>query len=286
MEFWDDRLRRILAGRYELDRLLGRGGSSLVFLAEDLKLRRMVAIKVLRKEVVACSGTDRFEREMRIAASLQHPHIVPLYDFENEEGMPYYVMPYVQAPTLWDRIKAGARFDTEEALTTVRAVASALDCAHQHGVTHRDVSPTNIFDLDGHALLFDFGIAVMRNEEVEERPLTAPSHCLGTAHYMSPEQASGEAPADGRSDQYSLACVLYEMVAGRPPFMGTDHAVMTKHIHESPVPLSQQCPEVDESVCATVSRALAKSPNDRFATILGFASELTGGHSRGLRILA
>lgn len=276
MDVWDGRLREALSGCYELDRLLGRGGSSHVFLAQDLKRRRSVAIKIPRKDVAACGGLDRFRREIRIAAHLRHPNILPLCDFRNSDGVAYYVMPYVGDETLWDQIRAGRTFDVAPALTITQGIARALAFAHEHGITHRDVSPANIFELDGHPLLFDFGIAAVRNEKSDLRPLTGPARCLGTPQYMSPEQTRG-GETDGRSDQYSLACVLYEMVTGRPPFLGSDHALMIKHVHERPVPLSDRRSDMEANVSAAVSRALAKDPDDRFESVDAFACALTSG---------
>jgi len=209
-------LRTALADGYTVDRELGHGGMAVVFLAQDLKHHRPVALKVLRPEVAAALGAERFLREVRFVAQLHHPHILPLYDSGEAAGLLYYVMPYVEGETLRDRLKRETQLPLEDALAITREVADALTYAHGHDVVHRDIKPENILLESGHALVADFGVARAITAAGGEQ-LTDTGIAVGTPSYMSPEQASGESRLDGRSDTYSLGCVLYEMLTGEPP---------------------------------------------------------------------
>ena len=235
-----ERLKTVLAGRYAIERELGRGGMATVYLAEDRKHRRKVALKVLHPELAVALGTERFLREVEIAARLQHPHILPLYD--SGEAVPdasdpsgsrllYYVMPYVAGGSLRERMRRELRLPVDEALRIAREVADALDYAHAEGVVHRDVKPENILLARGHALVADFGIAKALGRAVVGQgsggaELTQTGLAVGTPAYMSPEQASGQRELDARTDVYSLAVVLYEMLAGETPFAAPTAQVM------------------------------------------------------------
>ena len=270
------RLSRALAGRYRLDREIGAGGMAIVYLAEDLKHRRQVALKVLRPDLAAvCCEPDRFLREIEIAARLAHPHILPLYDSGQADGLLYYVMPYVAGESLRDRLRREKQLPLEEALRITGEVADALAFAHAHGVVHRDIKPENILFQAGHAVVSDFGIARAVTESGGEA-LTATGMAVGTPAYMSPEQAAGERDVDARSDIYALGCVLYEMLVGEPPFTGpTAQVVMAKRFSD-PVPSARRLRSaVTEAVDTAVRRALAQVPADRFATAAEFVTALT-----------
>src|SRR5690348_4487244 len=217
-----ERLAAALADRYQLERPLGYGGMATVHLAQDLKHRRRVAVKVVRPELATSVGAERFLREIEIAAALNHPNILAVHDSGEAAGVLYYVTPYVEGKSLRDRLQRDTRLPLEEALKIAREVADALDYAHRRGVIHRDIKPENILFQSGHAVVADFGIAraISAAGETRGRALTQPGAVIGTPDYMSPEQASGERELDGRCDQYALACVLYEMLAGQPPFTG------------------------------------------------------------------
>src|SRR5256886_3442969 len=230
-----ERVRASLAGRYTVERELGRGGMATVYLARDLKHDRPVALKVLRPELAAVLGGERFLREIRLTAQLQHPHILTLIDSGEEDGFLYYVMPYVEGESLRQRLEREGQLPLDEALRIARAIASALDFAHARGVIHRDIKPENIMLHQGEPMVADFGIALAVSSAGRDR-LTETGLSLGTPAYMSPEQASAEPRLDGRSDQYSLASVLYEMLAGEPPYTGpAPHAITPKRLAE-PVP--------------------------------------------------
>src|SRR2546426_6198253 len=211
-----ERVRASLAGRYTIERELGRGGMATVYLARDLKHDRLVAVKVLRPELAAVLGAERFLREIRLTAQLQHPHILTLIDSGEADGFLYYVMPYVEGESLRQHLEREAQLPLDEALRITRVIASALDFAHARGVIHRDIKPENVMLHQCEPMVADFGIALAVSTPGPER-LTGTGVSLGTPAYMSPEQASGERKLDGRSDQYSLAGVLYEMLAGGPP---------------------------------------------------------------------
>ena len=217
-----EQLRIALDDRYAIERELGRGGMAAVYLAEDLKHHRKVAVKVLRSDLGIALGAERFLREIEIAATLNHPHILAVHDSGEAAGILYYVMPYVEGKSLRDRLRRDMRLPLEEALQIAREVADALGYAHHRGVIHRDIKPENILLQAGHAVVADFGIARAITTAAGTRgaALTQPGVAIGTPDYMSPEQAAGERELDGRCDQYALACVLYEMLAGQPPFTG------------------------------------------------------------------
>src|SRR2546422_166033 len=268
-------LRDALADRYAVERELGRGGMATVFLAEDLKHRRPVAIKVLHPELAAAVGADRFLREIEIAARLQHPHILPLYDSGTAAGFLYYVMPYVEGESLRDRLEREKQLSLEDTLRIAGEVAGALAYAHSHGVVHRDIKPENVMLSGGSAVVADFGIARAVTAAGDEHQLTQTGTVIGTPAYMSPEQATGSAEIDGRSDQYSLACVVYEMLVGEPPFTGpTAQAVMARHSLDLVSPPSIVRASIPDAVEDALLRALAKTPADRFPTTALFAEAL------------
>ncbi len=270
------RLQSALAGRYVVERELGRGGMATVFLAHDVKHDRMVALKVLHPELAASLGPERFLREIKVAARLNHPHILPLHDSGQAGELLYYVMPYVEDESLRHRMNRDKQLPVEDALQIARNVAAALDYAHRHQVVHRDIKPENVMLHEGEALVTDFGIAKAISVAGGET-LTQTGIAVGTPAYMSPEQAAGEADPDGRSDVYSLGCMLYEMLAGAPPFTGpTAQAVITRRFTD-PVPsLRAARPSVSEAVEQAVTKALARVPGDRFATAAQLAQALTG----------
>jgi len=268
-----DRLRSALAGRYTLDRELGAGGMAVVYLAQDLKHDRQVALKVVRPELTALLGPERFLREIAITGRLQHPHILPLLDSGEAGGLLYYVMPYVAGETLRQRLERERQLPVAEALRLVREVAGALDYAHRQGVVHRDLKPENLLLAEGHAVVADFGIA-RAVEAAGGEKLTATGTVLGTPLYMSPEQATGGV-VDGRSDQYSLGCVLYELLAGSPPFVGPSaESLVHQHLSVAPRPVSEVRPSVSGAVAATLQRALAKTAADRYESAGRFAESL------------
>jgi serine/threonine-protein kinase len=268
-----EQLTATLGDRYRIERALGQGGMAVVFLAEDLKHRRRVAIKVLKPELSAALGGDRFLREIEIAAALQHPHILPLYDSGQAGSLLYYVMPFAEGESLRQRVARERQLPLEIALEITREVGSALQYAHEHGVVHRDIKPDNIMLSGGQAVVADFGIARALHAASDE-PLTLTGMVVGTPQYMSPEQAGGGA-VDGRSDEYSLACVLYEMLSGQPPFTGaSSQAVMARHSLE-PVPgLRIVRQSVPPGVERAIITAMAKLPADRYSTIQRFLDAL------------
>src|SRR2546422_370495 len=269
-------LRAALADRYALERELGRGGMATVYLARDLKHGRPVAIKVLRPEIAAALGPERFLREIEVAARLTHPHILPLHDSGQAAGFLYYVMPYIERESLRDRLEREGQLPLEEALRITREVASALSYAHSHDVVHRDIKPENILLSGGEAVVADFGIA-RAITQAGGRGLTETGIPVGTPAYMSPEQASGQSRIDGRADIYALGCTLYEMLAGDPPFLAsTPQAVLARQSLD-PVPrLHTVRQTVPSFVEQAITKALAKVPADRFATAAQFAEALTG----------
>ncbi len=272
-----ERLTTALAGRYKLERRLGEGGMATVYLAEDLKNHRLVAIKVLKPEIALALGSDRFLREIEITARLDHPHILPLLDSGHANGFLYYVMPYVEGETLRDRLNREKHLPIDDAFQITHQVADALDFAHRHDIVHRDIKPENILLAAGHARVVDFGIARAVTSAGGER-LTETGLVVGTPEYMSPEQATGESDLDGRSDVYGLACVLYEMVGGQPPFTGPSTAAVIARHSIDPVPrLRTLRPTIPDNVERAVEKALAKVPADRFATARSFADALAAG---------
>jgi serine/threonine-protein kinase len=272
-----ERLASALAERYTLERELGRGGMATVHLAQDRKHHRRVAIKVLKPELAQAIGTERFVREIEIAAKLTHPHILPLFDSGEADGLLYYVMPYVQGESLRDRLQREGRLPLDEAIRVTEQVAAALACAHEQGVIHRDVKPENILLAHGQAMVADFGVA--RAVEVAGgEHLTVTGIAIGTPEYMSPEQALGLAEVDSRTDVYALGCVVYEMLAGRAPFAGpTPQAVLAAQAVGSVPRLRKANAEVPLFVERAVERALARDPAERFSTVKGFAEALTAG---------
>ena len=268
-----ERLGRSLASRYKIDRLLGTGGMAKVFLAEDLKHARPVAIKVLRPEIATALGAERFLHEIRITAALDHPHILPLLDSGDADGLLYYVMPRVEGESLRERLDRDRRLPLEEALRITREVADALDYAHERGIVHRDIKPENVLLAGQHARVADFGVARALLAAAGER-LTDTGLSVGTPQYMSPEVSAGE-EAGPRSDTYALGCMLYEMLVGEPPYLGsTAQAIMSKHVtHAIPSPASLRS-GLPISVDRAVQRALSKVPEDRFPTAGAFAAAL------------
>jgi eukaryotic-like serine/threonine-protein kinase len=268
------RLTTALEERYRIERQLGAGGMATVYLATDRKHDREVALKVLRPELGAVLGVERFLAEIKITARLDHPHILTLIDSGAEGGFLYYVLPFVRGESLRDKLNREHQLGIEEAVNITRQVASALDYAHRHGVVHRDIKPENILLLEGEAMLADFGIALAVSEAGGNR-LTETGLSLGTPQYMSPEQATGDRQLDARSDLYSLAAVLYEMLAGEPPVTGpTAQAMIAKLMTERPVHLRVVRSAVPEAIDAAVARALDKTPADRFASAGEFARAL------------
>jgi serine/threonine-protein kinase len=271
------RLAAALSDRYRIERELGAGGMATVYLAQDLKHDRKVAIKVLRPELAAVIGAERFLHEIKTTANLQHPHILPLFDSGMVDGTVFYVMPFVQGETLRDRLTREKQLPIDDAVRITREVASALDYAHRHGVIHRDIKPENILLHDGQALVADFGIALAASSAGGSR-MTETGMSLGTPHYMSPEQAMGEREITPRSDVYALGCVTYEMLTGDPPFTGsTAQAIVAQVITEDPKPPTLRRKTIPPEVEDAVLTALAKLPADRFATAAEFAGALTDG---------
>jgi eukaryotic-like serine/threonine-protein kinase len=270
-----DRLRSALGDRYDLDRQIGEGGMATVYRAKDVKHERTVAIKVLREELSASIGADRFLREIRVAANLQHPHILGLYDSGQADGLLYYVMPFVDGESLRDRLNKHQQLPLLDALQIVREAAEALQYAHEHGVVHRDIKPENILLQGGHALVADFGIARAVSRASDEK-LTQTGMAIGTPHYMSPEQSLGSEYVDARSDVYSLGCVLYEVLIGQPPFTGPNSmAILARHSMEVVPSLQVVRASVPDDVEDTVMQALEKTPADRFQTMKEFAERLS-----------
>jgi tetratricopeptide (TPR) repeat protein len=269
-----ERFRAALADRYDIERELGRGGMAIVYLAHDRKHDRQVAIKAIGREYAEHLGSERFLREIKTAAKLNHPNILPLYDSGEAAGQLYYVMPYVEGGSLRDRLQREGPLPLEDALDVAREVAQALTHAHEHGFVHRDIKPENILFLSGRPVVADFGIA--RAAESADRQLTQTGMAVGTPAYMSPEQALADR-VDGRSDIYSLGCVLYEMVTGNPPYSGgSAREIIARHTTDAVPSLRAIRPAVPENVDATVAKALAKEPADRFRTAQELAEALTG----------
>jgi eukaryotic-like serine/threonine-protein kinase len=268
------RISGALSGHYRLEEEIGAGGMATVYLAQDLRHGRRVAVKVLRPELAAVIGAERFLAEIKLTAHLQHPHILPLFDSGEADSYLYYVMPYVEGESLRDRLRREKQLPVNDSIRIAGEVASALDYAHRHGVVHRDIKPENILLHDGRALVADFGIALAASKASGER-MTETGMSLGTPHYMSPEQAMGEREITARSDVYALGVVLYEMLSGDPPFTGsTAQAVVARVVTESPRPLLPQRHTVPPHVEAAVLTALEKLPADRFATASLFAEAL------------
>jgi len=270
-----DRLRSTLGERYAIERQIGEGGMAIVYRAKDLKHERTVAIKVLRQELAVSLGADRFLREIRVAANLQHPNILGLYDSGEMDGLLYYVMPFIEGEALRDRLNKEQQLPLTDALQIVRESADALQYAHEHGIVHRDIKPENILLMGGHALVADFGIARAVSQAGGEK-LTQTGMAIGTPHYMSPEQSLGSEHVDARSDIYSLGCVLYELLIGQPPFTGPNSmAIMARHSMEVVPSLQVVRSSVPDEVEDAVMQALEKTPADRFQTMKEFAERLS-----------
>ncbi len=268
-----DELAKSLAGRYQLERELGRGGMATVYLAHDVRHDRPVALKVLHPDLANALGPERFQREIKLAARLQHPHILTVHDSGEDAGQLWFTMPFVEGETLRERLAREKQLPVEDAVRIAREAADALDYAHRHGVVHRDIKPENILLSEGHALVADFGIARAPGDGGAQ--LTQTGTSVGTAAYMSPEQAAGERDVDGRSDIYSLAIVLYEMLAGETPFAAaTPQATIARRFTETPAPINSIRDTVPAAVDGAVQKALARTTADRFATARQFADAL------------
>jgi serine/threonine-protein kinase len=271
------RLKTALADRYRIEREIGAGGMAVVYLARDVKHDRDVALKVLRPEFVAAVGTERFLREITVTANLRHPHILPLHDSGEVDGLLFYVMPYVEGESLRDKLDADRRLSIGESIEIAKVVAGALDYAHRRGVVHRDIKPENILLQDGQPVVADFGIALAGAEAGGTR-LTETGVSIGTPQYMSPEQLTGDREVDGRCDVYALGAVLYEMLTGETPHTGkTAQAVLARILSESPTPIGDLRDTVPGQVVAAVHRSLAKTPADRFQTAAEFATAIVDG---------
>src|SRR6185436_5990839 len=275
------RLQVALAHRYRIEREVGQGGMATVYLAHDLKHDRKVAVKVLRPELAAVLGAERFLAEIRVTANLQHPNLLPLFDSGAADGFLYYVMPYVEGETLRARLERERQLPVDETVRLVSLMAGALDYAHARGVIHRDLKPDNILLQAGQPVIADFGIALAVAQAGGSR-VTETGLSLGTPHYMSPEQAAGERNIDAKSDQYALAAVAYEMLSGEPPHTGpTAQAIIARLMTEKPRSLRATRPNVPVGVDLAVGRALAKSPADRFPSCDAFAQALVAGMTSG-----
>jgi serine/threonine-protein kinase len=278
-----ERLRAGLAPRYQIERQVGRGGMAQVFLAHEQHPRRQVAIKVLDPEIGRVIGPERFLREVDLASKLTHPNILPVFSAGEVDGILYYTMPFVTGESVRERLARDRRLSVEEGVRIAREVADALAYAHASGVVHRDIKPENLLLQAGHAVVADFGIARAISVAAGDG-LTQTGMAVGTPAYMSPEQAAGETTVDGRSDIYSLGCVVYEMLTGEPPFTGPSAvSVVKQHLASQPRALTERQPAVPEALAQAVGRALAKEPADRFATAAEFADALlpSGGTAGG-----
>jgi len=273
-----ERLAAALADRYRIERELGQGGMATVYLAEDLKHKRKVALKVLKPELAAVLGADRFVQEITTTASLQHPHILPLFDSGTADGFLFYVMPFIQGETLRDKLNRETQLGVEEAVRLTTDVADALQCAHDQGVIHRDIKPENILLANGRPMVADFGIALAVSAAAGNR-MTETGLSLGTPHYMSPEQATAEKEISARSDIYSIGSVLYEMLTGEPPHSGgSAQQVIMKIITDRARPVTELRKSVPPNVAAAVAKAIEKLPADRFESAEAFAQALVNPH--------
>src|ERR1019366_8962107 len=271
------RLTEALADRYTIERELGAGGMARVYLAEDLKHKRQVAVKVLKPGLAMELGPERFLHEITTTANLHHPHILPLYESGEADGFLFYVMPFIGGEYLRHRLDREKQLPIDDALQITREVADALSYAHASGVIHRDIKQENILLEGGHALVADFGIARAVREAGTQR-ITRSGMSVGTPTYMSPEQAAGEADLDGRSDLYALGCGVYEMGAGQPPFTGpTAEALIRQHMVVDAPPVTNFRPAAPAAVTVALQRALAKAPADRFNSVAQFSEALRLG---------
>ncbi len=276
-----EQVRKALADRYAVDRELGEGGMATVYLATDLKHQRPVAIKVLRPKLAPTIGVKRFLREIEVIAQLQHPHILMLIDSGDIDGLPYYVMPYVEGQSLSDHLAAQGPFPLDEALRITHEIADGLHHAHEKGIIHRDIKPANVLMSGGHAMIADFGIATAL-EYASLGRMTETGISLGSPVYMSPEQAAGERDLDRRSDIYSLACVTYEMLSGKPPVDETSmQTIVTGKLTGTFRSLDQACPGLPDRVVAAVTKALAINATDRYETARAYSEALGSAPSDG-----
>ena len=270
MEEFINQVRRAMPERYVVEREWGAGGAAIVYLAEDVKHGRKVAVKVLRPEISLAVGSERFQREIEVAARLQHPNIVPVYDSGEAEGLMCFTMPFIDGQTLQDRLAEVKQFSLEEIIDITRDVTSALDYAHAQGVVHRDIKPANILLSGGRALVADFGIAWAG--EADSARLTGSGRVVGTPFYVSPEQATGDEVIDPRSDIYSFSCLLYELLAGEPPYKGpTVRSIIMQHITGDIPDVTDLRSDVPPHVAAALAKAMAKHASDRFETATDFA---------------
>ena len=273
-----DQLQSSMVDRYQLIRRVGQGATATVYLARDLRHDRPVALKVSLPNLVSSLDAGRFMREIEIIAKLTHPHILPLLDSGTALGRPYYVTPFIEGASLEDRLASGNPLPVEEAVRLGCQIADALGYAHAAGILHRDIKPGNVLMTGSHALVADFGASRFLHQYDDDPSLTQPGFGIGTPLYMSPEQGAAESDLDGRSDIYSLGCVIHEMLAGRPPFVGRNSAeTIAMRFTRTPEPLRSLRSEVPEQVERAVLRAMARSPDDRFATAQEFAQALTAG---------
>ncbi len=271
-----DRLTTALADRYRIERELGQGGMATVYLAHDLKHDRKVAIKVLKPQLGAVLGAERFLAEITFMANLQHPNLLTLFDSGAADGSLYYVMPYIEGETLRTKLDREQRLSVNETVRLITLIASALDYAHAHGVVHRDLKPENVLLQSGQPIIADFGIALAVAQAGRER-ITQAGFSLGTPNYMSPEQASGDRAVDARSDQHSLATLTYEMLTGSSPHRGpTAQLTLTRLMSEEPRSLREFRPTLPAALDAAVLRALSKDPARRFATCAEFVEAAVG----------
>ncbi|MFL5490424.1 MAG: serine/threonine-protein kinase, partial [Gemmatimonadales bacterium] len=277
------RLQSALPGNYRVERELGRGGMATVWLAQDLKHDRPVAIKVIHAELVQVLGDERFLREIRIAAHLQHPHILTLIDSGANPaagataGSLYYVMPYVEGETLRQRLSREGRLSPQSTVQILKDVLDALIHAHRHGIVHRDLKPENIMLASRHALVMDFGVAkaLAESQDYANETLTAMGLALGTPAYMSPEQAAGQANVDARSDLYAVGVLGYEMLSGKPPFTGpTPQAILASQVTQTPAALDQMRPELPPDLAGIIMRSLEKDPEHRWSSAEEMLSRL------------
>jgi eukaryotic-like serine/threonine-protein kinase len=269
------RLARKLSAKYQLKSNLSTSATAHVYLAEEVKTGRRVAIKVLREEQATTTAAARFLASFTSAAQMEHPNIVPLYGLGTADGVPYCVMPFIEGPSVRTRLRTGGRLPLDEIVQVCGDVCAALDYAHKRRIVHRDIKPEKIMLQPGRAMVLDFGTAMALEALDRRRTKSAP--IARTPEYMSPEQAQGDSYIDGRSDIYSFACVVYEMIWGLPPFTGKASLVLPRHVSAEPMPLSCRLPGVPHGLSAAVVRALAKTPSDRFATAGAFAVAVRDG---------
>ncbi|MDX1674994.1 MAG: protein kinase, partial [Longimicrobiales bacterium] len=267
------RLKAALPSRYAVEEEIGRGGMAVVYRAEDRKHGRPVALKIVRPELASTIGIDRFLREIEVVARLQHPNVLTLIDSGEADGLPWYVTPYIAGQSLRDLLAREGALPVDRAVEIARGVADALEVAHREEVVHRDIKPGNVLLSGGHPVVSDFGVAAALGEASDGR-LTETGVSVGSPVYMSPEQASGEGVIDARTDLYALGCVLYEMLAGRPPFEGPVQAVLTRKFTGEVEPLRALRPEVPDALAAVVERAMAVDPDDRFGSVAALRDAL------------